>query len=205
MKLSGKEDKMKADKPDRRMEKTRHSLLTALSDLMQEKKYNNITVQEIIDKANVGRSTFYAHFETKDELLSSCIETIFEMLNQHITGCVEQTENETRLIPVAELFEHVKENSRLIKGLMVMESSEIPLHRIQFYWNNKIEEHLYAQLSSSKELRIPLDILTNHITFTLIELLKWWVNCNMPYTPQQMDQYFHALINPCIHSAISTD
>jgi AcrR family transcriptional regulator len=203
--LSGKEDKMKADKLDRRTEKTRHSLLTALSDLMQEKKYSNITVQEIIDKANVGRSTFYAHFETKDELLSSCIETIFEMLNQPITGCVEQTGTETRLIPVAELFEHVKENSRLIKGLMVMESSEIPLHKIQFYWNKKIEEYLCTQLTNSKEPRVPLDVLTNHITFTLIDLLKWWVNCNMPYTPQQMDQYFHALINPCIQSAISRD
>lgn len=196
---------MKADKPDRRIIKTRQSLLIALSDLMQEKKYSNITIQEIIDRANVGRSTFYAHFETKDELLGSCIENIFEMLNQHITGCVEQVGNGTRFIPVAELFEHIKENSRLIKGLMSAENSDMILYKIKSYWNKKIENYLNTLLPNSKETRVPLDILTNHITCTIIELLKWWMNCNTPYTPQQMEQYFQELITPCIHSAISRD
>lgn len=68
---------MKSEKTDRRTEKTRQSLLLALSELMQEKKYSNITIQEIIDKANVGRSTFYAHFETKDDLLGCCMEHVF--------------------------------------------------------------------------------------------------------------------------------
>jgi len=190
---------MKANKPDRRTEKTRNSLITAFSNLMHEKKYNSITIQEIIDRANVGRSTFYAHFSTKDELLSSFIETIFEMLNQQITDCVEQAGNDIRFIPVAELFEHVKENNRLIKGLMSTESSDILLQRIQLYWNKKIEKYLYEQLSDKKEPRVPLDILTNHITCTLIELLRWWLNCNMPYTPQHMEQYFQELINPCFN------
>lgn len=194
---------MKNVKLDRRTEKTRQSLLLALSDLMQEKKYSNITIQEIIDRANVGRSTFYAHFETKDELLSSCMENIFEMLNHHITDHVEHHGNQIRLIPVTELFEHVRENSRLLKGLMSAESMDLLLRKVQSYWNKKIEKYLIAQLSDRKEPKVPLDILTNHITCTMIELLKWWINSNMPYTPQQMDQYFQSLIYPCIHAAIS--
>lgn len=196
---------MKTDKPDRRTEKTRQSIFNALSDLMQEKKYSNITIQEIIDRANVGRSTFYAHFDTKDELLSSCIENVFEMLNQHITDCIEQKETQTRFVPVAELFEHIMDNSRLVRGVMSAESADLLFDKIQSYWNKKIEKYLDAQLSEGKEPRIPLAILTNHITSTMIELLKWWMDHNTSYTPQEMDQYFQELINPCIQSAISSD
>lgn len=196
---------MKAEKPDRRTEKTRQSLLIALSDLMQEKKYSKITIQEIIDRANVGRSTFYAHFETKDELLSSYIENIFELLSQHISSCVEQDVSQIRFIPVAELFEHVMDNSRLIRGVMNTESADLLLRKIQSYWNRKIETYLKTQLYDSIVPRVPLDILTNHISCTMIELIKWWINSNTPYSPQQMDQYFQELIIPCIHSAISRD
>lgn len=194
---------MKTEKLDRRTEKTRHSLLMALSELMQEKKYNNITIQDIIDRANVGRSTFYAHFDTKDELLTCFIENIFEMLNQHITSFVEHNSTQTRFVPVTELFEHIMENSRVIKALMSAESSNILIQKIQFYWNKKIEQYLKTLLSEGVEPSVPLDILTNHITSTMIELLKWCLNSNTTYTPQQMDQYFQALINPCIRSVIS--
>lgn len=66
------------EKIDRRVAKTRAAICQALNDLMAEKKYASITIQDIIDRANVGRTTFYSHFIDKDELLNSCIETVFE-------------------------------------------------------------------------------------------------------------------------------
>ena len=69
---------------DRRTRKTRRALILAMSELLESRRFNNITVQEIIDRANVGRSTFYAHFETKEDLLNALIEDIFAMLEDGI-------------------------------------------------------------------------------------------------------------------------
>lgn len=62
---------------DRRQQKTRKAIFAAFNELLTQKKYNKITVQEIIDKADVGRTTFYAHFPTKDDLLREMCTTLF--------------------------------------------------------------------------------------------------------------------------------
>ena len=194
---------MKNNEMDRRTLKTRKAIHEALFSLMHEKQYNKITIQDIIDCANVGRSTFYSHYTTKDELLFESIEHLLELLNQYIMSVIEHNGDELRLIPVTELFEHIKENSRLMKGLIKAESADLFFEKAQAYWDNKIGEYLCSKLSKDKEPKVPIAILTNHISSTLINLLKWWVNNKMSYTPSQMDQYFQELVNPCIHSIIS--
>jgi AcrR family transcriptional regulator len=73
------------ERTDRRVAKTKAAICQALNDLMLEKKYANITIQDIIDRANVGRTTFYSHFMDKDELLNSCIVTVFESFHEQMT------------------------------------------------------------------------------------------------------------------------
>ncbi|HYF81830.1 MAG TPA: TetR/AcrR family transcriptional regulator [Clostridia bacterium] len=194
---------MKNSEQDRRTVKTRQAIHEALFSLMHEKRYNKITVQDIIDRANVGRSTFYSHFTTKDELFLSSTEHLLEMLNRYIMSYIENRGDKPRLIPVVELFEHIEENSRLIKGLIKADGAELFFNKVQSYWNKKIEEYFLSKLPEGKEPKVPIAILTNHISSTLINLLKWWVNNKMSYTPSQMDQYFQELINPCIDSIIS--
>jgi AcrR family transcriptional regulator len=193
---------MKKNELDRRTLKTRQAIHEALFSLMQEKKYNKITIQDIIDRANVGRSTFYSHYTTKDELLLSSVEHILEMLNQYVKSYVDNNAERLDLIPVAGIFEHIKENSRIITGLMKGEGAELFFEKVQSYWNSNIEEYLRLKIPAGKEPKVPVEILANHISSTLINLLIWWLNSRMSYTPLQMNQYFQELINPCMDSVV---
>lgn len=189
---------------DRRIGRTRMLLQDALFSLMQEKPYNKITIQEIIDKADVGRSTFYSHYETKDDLLFGSVEHLLESLNHYIINYLGKEEERTKLLPVIELFDHFRENSKPLKGLMKAESSVLFFEKVQSYWNKSIEDYLKKKMPKDTEPKIPFVILSNHITSTLIQLIKWWINNKMPYTSVQMDQYFQFLINPCIDLCFQT-
>ena len=185
------------DKSDRRIGKTRTAIYQALNDLLHEKKYANITIQEIIDRANVGRTTFYQHFTDKDTLLMICIENIFESLSNHLT---EQPppKHESRLIPAAEIFAHIRENSRLINGILMSDSGEILFDKFKNYWGEKTEPYLLRHLPEGKQPKIPIAILTNFVTTTLIELLRWWMKSGGEYSPEQMEKYFFDLILPSV-------
>ncbi len=187
---------------DRRVVKTRQVIQDALFSLMQEKPYHKITIQHVIDRANVGRSTFYSHYETKEDLLLNCIEHLLEMLNRYLINYLERKEDGVRLLPVTELFDHIKENIKMMKGLMKTDSSNLFFDKVKAYWNKSIEEYLTAKLPAGAKPPMPIEILTDHITSTLINLMKWWISNKMPYSSRQMDEYYQQLINPCIDSMI---
>src|SRR6266511_1126158 len=101
------------DKQDRRSQRTRHLLSEALVELIREKDYNAITVSDIIDRANVGRSTFYAHFHDKDDLFVGELDRVIELLSQHIPN-----QEEIPFFPSLGLFRHVGEEYELYKSLL---------------------------------------------------------------------------------------
>lgn len=184
--------------PDRRRLKTRQAIHEALFSLMLEKPYSKITVQDIIDEADVGRSTFYAHYETKEELLTDTLSHLMNGLNSCIIQEAQQRGDTTRLIPVAELFEHIKDNSKLMQGLIRSNSAELFMDYAQSYWDDKLRKYLLPRIPSDQALRVPMDILIHHMTSTLIALLKWWVQNKMTIEPAQMDLYYQQLINPLL-------
>lgn len=176
---------------DRRVQKTKYAIYQALSTLMEEKKYGNITVQEIIDRANVGRSTFYTHFETKDELLNSLIDNIFASFNKHLDGHKESGPH--RFIPVEELLIHIQDNKKRIKGAFADENGEVLKKRFKEFWNVYLQNYFEQNMPMVMDI-FPMDFLVNHISGSLVEMLQWWVNGGMKYSPQEMNQYWEKLM-----------
>ena len=182
---------------DRRVVKTRKAIFTALNELLQEKKYSKITVQEIIDRADVGRATFYSHFPTKEDLLSGSIESIFESLSEQMNGHMMHGQVND-LLPIAALFAHIKENERIIIGVAMSGSGEMLFEKFKSYWGTKIRSLVMAHMPDEGKPIVPIDMLINHIVITLIELIKFWLQDGLRYTPEQMEQYLFELINPVL-------
>ena len=109
---------MAAKAGDRRVQRTRTSLLTALLDLIVEKGYEEVTVQDIVDRANVGRSTFYKHFLDKRELLLSGVDELHGFLAQQRAVLDVSAAAGARLLGYSlSLFQHVQRNYRICRIL----------------------------------------------------------------------------------------
>ena len=182
---------------DRRIGKTEQAIIQALEELMGEKNYMQITVQEIIDKANVGRTTFYAHFPTKDDLLKRCIERNLEILREGLNH-LETSEQNASMISVTNILNHIKAHKRLIKGLMNSEASDILFNRCKEYLRELILQHLEARQIQEKDLKIPLEIILTHIVGSLFAVVKWWMDTGMKIEPKEMENYWISMILPIL-------
>jgi AcrR family transcriptional regulator len=180
---------------DRRVGKTRKAIFTALYELLQEKKFAKITVQEIIDRADIGRATFYSHFPTKDDVLIGYVESFFHSFNEQIRIHTEQN-GMNKLFPVAAFFTHVKDNERIITGIFMSDSGAELTGRFKNYWIIKIQPVIEAHFPAGQNPGIPVDLLANHVVNTMVGLISFWIQNEFKDTPEQMEQYFFMLIQP---------
>ena len=137
---------------DRRQKKTREAIFKAFTELLAKKNYNQIAVQDIIDSANVGRTTFYARFETKDYLLKDLCEELFGHIIDTAMGlphghyhysCGSSTDS-----VFLHLLRHLQENDRNILELLSSENNEITTHII----TGIKYIHIYFLLSVNRQL-----------------------------------------------------
>ncbi len=186
---------------DRRQIKTRRAIFSAFVKLLETKRYEKITVQEILDKADIGRSTFYAHFETKDELLKAVCKELFghiidsAMDKTHTHGLYSNKEAPQSVF--CHLLQHLQENDNNILGLLACESSEIFLR----YFKDNLNELIQIQFvnHSCRDNRdLPQDFLVNHISGSFVEMVLWWLKDKGKHTPEELDRYFRAVIEPIL-------
>lgn len=186
---------------DRRQQKTREAIFQAFGSLLGHKSYSNITVQEIIDTANIGRSTFYAHFETKDDLLKALCERLFDHIIRSAADCTHTHglySDETAPASVfCHLLQHLAENDNNILGLLSCESNEIFLRCFKDSLNELIGSQFIRQ-NCHKDSILPDDFLINHISGSFVEMVLWWIKGHMKETPEELDRYFQAVIQPIL-------
>ena len=160
-----------------------------------------ITVQEIIDAANIGRTTFYAHFETKDDLLKALCEELFGHIISSAMDCTHThglySNNNVPESVFCHLLQHLQENENNILELLSCENSDLFLR----YFKDNLKELLQNQFVNQNRRNnkdIPQDFLVNHITGSFVEMVLWWIKNQMKETPEKLDKYFRAVIEPIL-------
>lgn len=181
---------MKHEKTDRRSQRTRDLLDQAIFALMAEKRYESITVQDIIDRANVGRATFYAHFQDKEDLAISSLERMLDGMAQQI----DARDSDGRWLPLRELLQHVQEQQVIFQGLMRGRGLDVFVERSQFYFARLLETRLQVQLPKGTKPAIPLAVAANYMAGAVVALIKWWLDNKLPYSPEQMDELCQQLL-----------
>lgn len=133
---------------DRRQRRTRSLIFTAFSALLERKSYTSMTVQDIIDEADIGRSTFYAHFETKDELLKAlCIEIFEHVFSDELLSEENHdfSHHSTFKDRITHILYHLQEKQQSIKGLFSGECGEVFLRYLKEYLYFVFDEHIIVK------------------------------------------------------------
>ena len=184
-------------KMDRRQRKTREAIFSAFISFLSKKNFNNVTVGEIIELADVGRATFYSHFETKDYLLKElCGELFAHIFNaenngDNYKGNIFNCDNHDAVF--LHLFKHVKKIDNNVCKLLSSKNNELFLEYFKSETKILVKNSL-ADFEKRKPQNIPEDFWVNHITATFIETLRWWIDNEMKETPEKINEYFNLLI-----------
>ena len=181
--------KKAAAKVDRRIRRTRDTLGDALVALMQEKSFEEITVQEVLDRAGVGRSTFYAHYRDKEDLFLSDVEDFMEMMSTLLTRHAVSLE---RVAPVAELFAHITDVREFYAAMVASGKAKDVQELGQGFFARSIEERL--RMAGVEMEPAELKAQAHALAGALFSLLDWWLDHRMTESPEAMDALFHRMV-----------
>jgi AcrR family transcriptional regulator len=195
-------------KMDRRIQRTRELLQNALITLIDERGYDAIKIQDIVERANIGRTTFYKHYNSKDDLFMSCHEAIvssfqFERLHTHLLSREELLESDA-LPGLIVAFQHLDETRARLSSIFQGKDGPLILKQIRDRSAKEIEANLRAIMHKADE-SIPLDMLAGYLAGAQLALVLWWLEKRRAHSPKDIVQALHRLQRAAIQDALGRD
>ena len=193
---------MKTQKTDRRSLRTRRLLGEALIALLLEKRYEDITVQDILERADIGRSTFYEHYWDKEDLMTSEIERVIDVLDQRLAMPPANTAD---FIPSLALFQHVQEQQRLFQAFLRGQDVRQALNRGQGFravtqafedlLRRRVQQRLRGEWKHGESDEL-LAVVASYVAGAFMTLMQWWLETELSWSPERMDALFRDLVLP---------
>jgi AcrR family transcriptional regulator len=178
-------------KPDSRSQRTRDALGDALITLMHEKPFDSITVQDVLDLAEVSRSTFYTHFRDKDDLFLSDADDFFQHMANLLTA---RGELSNRVAPVREMFAHVAEIGEFYKAMMESGNFQQAMELGQEHFARGIEQRLAKLSPAHAKPSASRAALAHAFAGAMFSMMSWWLAHDKPSSPAEMDRAFHLMV-----------
>ena len=180
-------------KTDRRVRRTQQLLRSALVSLIMEKGYERVTVQEILDRADVGRSTFYAHFRDKEDLLRSGFEDIRSAVGAERDAAESVTGARVEFLePLLAVFQHVGEYRRTWKPLARKGGGDVVIRILRESVTDLVREHFRTQFPGV-ERRVELEAAIQFVVGSSMGLLGWWLDNEVDYSADELHSIFRGL------------
>jgi AcrR family transcriptional regulator len=177
--------------PDPRIRRTRERLGTALIELIRDKPIDAVTVQDVLDRARVGRSTFYVHYRDKNDLLFTQLEQFLDFMSTILS---KQREESRRVAPVAEMFEHIGGQNRMYRALADSGHLQDFFDMAQDAFARGIARRLRESGRVARLSRVELRARGTLLAGSLLALLRWWIDRGAKESPKAMDDMFHRMV-----------
>lgn len=182
------------EKQDRRITRTRNLLQDALIELVLEKGYEPITIQEITDRANLGRATFYMHYKDKEDLLLTTLREGYQALVEQVDR-VGDTPG--RHFPLRVVFDYAAANRDLFLVLL-HEAGKTEAYRQAHQFITGRVQRLMEQ--SRAALQVPAEVVSTYYAGALLSMVVWWLEQGMPYSSEEMENMLLVLFRSGINA-----
>lgn len=169
---------------DRRVQRTRDALRVAMMQLMMEIGWDGIEVQTLCERANIGRSTFYQHYDNKEELLKANFATLRDALLKGAQAAKRQTD---KLGFVSGLIAHVYEAQDVFRALVGRRSGNY----VQDRFRELLVELVQAELPNTSSPTWQFEVKAHYLGGALFEILVWWLGHRRTQKPQEIEALFH--------------
>lgn len=178
-------------RPDARSARTQRALGGALVELMLSHEFEAITVQDVLDRAGIGRSTFYSHFRSKEDLLLSDAERFLGLLERHFESVAAGT---ARVAPLAELFAHVDDYAHFVRALERSGQREAVYGLILGHLSRIIAARIRELVESPESLPLPVEVTARVCAAMALEMMHWFMAHRDAATPEELDTRFHEMV-----------
>jgi len=198
----------KGNKTDRRIQRTRLALRTALLELTKEKGYDSISIEEITERANVGRATFYLHYKDKEDLL---LEQFREMADEKVQLISEipfsdwlpdqkktggKSKQDQPLLPLLMVFQYIYDNSEFYTILLKSENSSRIVERIRKISTESIVKFAETKMQTDPIpllYEVPIEFFASFFSGAFLSSLSWWLEEGMRHSPEEVAKMFRKL------------
>jgi AcrR family transcriptional regulator len=182
-------------RPDRRIRRTRQALHHAFFQLMVEKGYESVTIQDIIDRADVGRSTFYNHYSNKDDLLKDGFANLRLLVDQPPPNATAAPARGPFRFSLPFLH-HIQEQWPLAQAIFTQSGLRPVLKHIEELLRDVVRD----ELSSTAAGGVPREAVVRFIVASHLACLQWWLAESPQSTPEEVDEIFRTLTRPGIEA-----
>jgi len=181
---------------DRRAVRTRRWLRNAFLELVLQKPYEAITIQDITEQADTARVTFYRHYKDKEELLLDCLEGLYCELSQHLEELsIERASDPNEPVPILMLYQYLDANFQLYRTLLTGPVAALVSRRLRQYIAEAVVATI-AKAANPEALVVPLDVLANQLAASFMGMIEWWLENDRPYPMAYVAKvsYWYALL-----------
>jgi AcrR family transcriptional regulator len=187
----------KLKKLDPRVIRTRQLFRDALVALIAEKGFDAITVQDIADRATLNRATFYLHYQDKQDLL---VKSLRDAIDELVADIGLPTNEDGRLVfegpprPIVAVFQHVAQHARFYSVMLGAEGVPAFVAGVRDYITEITLKWLTTLQPNAQRSTVPLEIVAASLSWSLLGIVIWWLEHDMPQPPEYMAEQFRRLI-----------